>query len=110
MKKLSLLLTIFASISLTDLSAQNIYTFKTAGATGNFGPSQAQLDSAYASTNVFGVQSVDGIQTWTVPVTGNYRIEVKGAQGGGQAPTKFGGKGVSMRGDFNLTAGTVLNN
>jgi hypothetical protein len=37
-----------------------------------------------------------------------YRIEALGAQGGGDGSTKFGGKGVSMRGDFNFVAGTVL--
>lgn len=102
-------LLVIAAFCLNLLNAQNTYNFKTAGATGNLGPSQSQLDSVYASSNLFGVKTADGIQTWTVPVTGLYRIEVKGAQGGGQAPTKFGGKGASMRGDFNLTAGTVLN-
>ncbi len=90
------------------LNAQNNYSFRTAGANGDIGPSQFQLDSAYASTNLFGVESANGIQTWTVPVTGMYRIEAKGAQGGGDGVAKFGGKGVSMRGDFNLNAGTVL--
>lgn len=103
-KTLSVLLVAFLNL----LNAQNIYTFKTAGATGNFGPTQAQLDSAYASTNLFGVKSESGIQTFIIPVTGLYRIEALGAQGGGDAPVKLGGKGVSMRGDFNFTAGTVL--
>lgn len=95
-------------LSLGILNAQNTYRFKTAGASGNFGPTQSQLDSAYALTNLFGVKSNGGIQTWTVPVTGLYRIEALGAQGGSNAPAKFGGKGASMSGDFNLVAGTVL--
>lgn len=108
MKSLFLTIVVFGAFYLNPFNAQNIYTFKTAGASGNLGPAQSQIDSAYASSNLFGVKSVNGIQFWTVPATGIYRIEVKGAQGGGQAPTKFGGKGASMQGDFNLTAGTVL--
>jgi hypothetical protein len=101
-------LVVLAFFTLNLLNGQNAYTFKTAGATGNFGPTQAQLDSAYASTNLLGTRSESGIQTFTVPVTGLYRIEAKGAQGGGEFAVKSGGKGVSMRGDFHFTAGTVL--
>jgi hypothetical protein len=101
-------LIVLVTLSFNALNGQNTYRFKTAGATGNFGPTQAQLDSAYAITNLFGTKSEAGIQTFTVPVTGSYRIEAKGAQGGGQPPLKTGGKGVSMRGDFYFTAGTVL--
>jgi len=49
------------------------------------------------------------ITTWTVPLTGTYRIEAWGAQGGhGRNGTYTGGLGARMRGDFSLTAGTVL--
>lgn len=101
-------LTVIAVLLINLLNAQNSYHFKSAGATGNFGPTQAQLDSVYASSNLFGTRSEGGIQTFTVPVTGLYRIEALGAQGGSEPPYKYGGKGVSMRGDFNFTAGTVL--
>ena len=101
-------LTVITVLLINLLNAQNIYRFKTGGATGNFGPTQAQLDSVYASTNLFGTRSEGGIQTFTIPVTGLYRIEALGAQGGSEPPYKFGGKGVSMRGDFNFAAGTVL--
>ena len=91
------------------LNAQNAYVFTTAGAAGNFGPSQSKLDSAYALTNLSGkVKSNSGIQTWTVPVSSVYRFEVSGAQGGSEGSVKFGGKGTCMKGDFYLTAGTVL--
>ena len=101
-------LIVLVAFSLNLLKAQSTYNFKTAGAKGNFGPTQFQIDSTYALTNLFGTKSEGGVQIWTVPVTGLYRIEAKGAQGGSQAPLKHGGKGVTMRGDFNLTAGTVL--
>ncbi len=109
MKNLAKTLILLSALLINNLNAQSTaYSFKTAGAVGDIGPTQAQIDSVYISSNLFGVKASDGIQTWTVPVTGIYRIEAKGAQGGGQAPIKFGGKGASMRGDFNLTAGTVL--
>jgi hypothetical protein len=85
------------------------YVFGTAGATGNFGPTQADLDLAYASSNLNGmVTSTNGVQTWTVPQTGIYHVTVIGAAGGGLPPVKFGGKGALMSGDLNFTAGTVL--
>jgi hypothetical protein len=57
------------------------------------------------------------IQSWTVPYTGVYRIESWGARGGDQSPGEVSafhcgnpscGFGRKVRGDFQLTAGTVL--
>jgi len=80
------------------------YTFTNCGATGRSGPTQVMCDQAYGP----GVVSVtSGIQFWTVPATGTYRIWAEGAQGGDCGSIQ-GGAGASMRGDFNLTAGTVL--
>ncbi len=84
----------------------NVYTFTNCSATGQYGPSQGQVNNAYAATNLAGnVTSSNGIQLWTVPSTGAYRIEAFGAQGGGN--NNFG-RGAQMRGDFNLTAGQQL--
>ncbi len=86
------------------LIGQITYTFTTAGATGYNGPSQTELNTAYAATNLNGlVQSLTGVQSWTVPYSGAYRIQTYGAAGGGN-----GGAGASMLGDFNLSAGQVL--
>jgi hypothetical protein len=92
------------------LLAQQTYTFTNCGATGQFGPNQTQVNTAYGSSNLSGSVTVqgNGIQTFTVPVTGPYRITATGAQGGSESPTKFGGRGARMIGDINLTAGTVL--
>lgn len=93
----------------TVLNGQNTYKFTTAGASGQFGPTQSQIDSAYNATNLSAsVRSENGIQTWTVPVTGFYKIEAKGAQGGGDGVSKFGGKGTHMKGEFYFAAGSVL--
>ena len=86
-------------------------TFTNCGQTGSTGPSQAQCDAAYAGTPLAGqVTVVNGIQQWTVPVTATYRITAAGAAGGTQryGGGYAGGRGAIIRGDFNLTAGTVL--
>jgi len=81
--------------------------FTNASATGRFGPSQAQVNSAYSGTSLQGEVVVNGgIQDWVVPYTATYRIEVWGAQGG--SASSSGGLGARMRGDFLLQAGDVL--
>ena len=50
-----------------------------------------------------------GYQEWTVPKSGTYRIEAKGAQGA-QSSNAGGytvGKGAYIRGDFSLTKGDI---
>ena len=101
-KKVVLLSTIFVA---NLFYAQTTYTFTNASATGSVGPTSAQITAAYLSTNLNGSVTVtSGIQNFTVPTTGNYRIEARGAQGYGAT----GGKGASMSGNFTFTAGTVL--
>lgn len=97
--------------SLGSSTAQITYTFTNASATGVAGPTQGQVNTAYASTNLNGSVTVNaGIQNFTVPVTGMYRIEAIGASGASVsiACNKNGGLGARMAGDFSLTAGTVL--
>jgi hypothetical protein len=88
--------------------SQMTYTFTNASATGSLGPTQSQINTAYASTNLNGSVVIPtgtpGIQTWTVPSTMGYRIEARGGQGFGT----YGGRGAIIAGDFTLTAGTVL--
>ncbi|HQQ95041.1 MAG TPA: T9SS type A sorting domain-containing protein [Bacteroidia bacterium] len=95
-------------ISFTAKSQLVTYTFTPAGATGRTGPTQAQVNAAYLSTNLNGsVTSNLGVQQFTIPIAGVYRIDTRGAQGassGGAA----GGLGAQMIGDFTFTVGTVL--
>lgn len=86
--------------------AQIVYTFTNCAATGNQGPTQTQVNSAYVGTTLEGVVSINtqGIQEWTVPASDTYHIEVFGAAGGGTSP----GLGASMSGDFDLSGGEVL--
>jgi hypothetical protein len=91
-------------------------TFTPGGVTGISGPTLTQartgltgtgVDAWKTDTNYFNVTS--GIQYWTVPQTGSYRIEAWGAQGGspsGSYPN--GGFGARMRGDFDLTGGEII--
>lgn len=85
------------------------YNFTNASATGKNGPSQAQVNAAYSATNLNGqVTATNGIQQWTVPATGNYRITAAGANGGNTAFSS-GGTGIIASCEVSLTAGTVLN-
>lgn len=77
------------------------YTFTTCGATGINGPTQAQATTAYGSTNLAGSVTVTaGIQNWSVPVGGLYKIEVYGAKGYGP----YAGRGAYMSGEFTFNA------
>jgi hypothetical protein len=100
---LALVLTAIGGIA----QAQTSYTFTSAGLVGPTGPTQAQINAAYAATNLNGSVTVPtatpGVQTFTIPATGPYRITAIGGHGG-----YIGGFGASIAGDFTLTAGTVL--
>lgn len=64
---------------LTLAGATTTYAFTTCGATGRLGPTQASCDTSYAATPLAGVTLVGGIQRWTVPGRGLYRVTVSGA-------------------------------
>ena len=90
-----------------DPVEETLYEFTTAGKTGELGPTQADLDEAYKGTSLEGKVSSDGgVQIWTVPKSGRYRIEAYGASGGkdlsGNVP---GGQGAIIKGDINLSVG-----
>jgi hypothetical protein len=88
------------------MSAQTTYTFTNASAIGKIGPTAPQISAAYLSTNLNGSVTVTGgIQSFTVPTTGPYRIEAYGASGG---TVSISGYGAKISGDYNFTAGTVL--
>ena len=84
------------------------YEFTNAGKEGRYGPTWSEVNASYAGTNLAGNvnMSVQGIQEWTVPVTGTYVIEAVGARGGSQ--TKSGGAGAYANGRFTLSQGEVV--
>ena len=84
------------------------HTFTPCGATGSNGPVLSQCTSAY-NTSWAGLTSnfnitTQGIQQWTVPVTGLYEITAAGARGGGSNP----GSGRIVKGRVLLNVNEVL--
>ncbi len=88
------------------------HTFTNCGQTGRTGPSQASCRSAYSTSwddSDANFTVVSGIQIWTVPYTGSYRIEAVGAAGSaGNGGTAAGGNGAKIQGDFSLSAGDKI--
>jgi hypothetical protein len=90
-------------------------TFTPGGQTGPTGPSLTQARAGLTGTGVdawknnttyFNTSS--GVQLWTVPSGGTYRIEAWGARGGDSSGNTRYGLGARMRGDFTLTQGQLI--
>lgn len=82
------------------------FHFSTLGATGRFGPNN---NLQYQGTSLEGILVQDGLQTWNVPVTAQYHLELCGASGAGHNIFKTkGGRGAKVQGNFNLQQGTEL--
>jgi hypothetical protein len=72
----------YYSTATGTLYAFTNFTFTNAGATGRFGPTLAQCQSAYAGTSwlsSYFTMTTQGYQVWTVPATGTYTIVCGGA-------------------------------
>lgn len=101
----------FATPSFTDNCAISgvpaALTFTNAGATGRFGPTQAQCNTAYGAGVV--TVTTQGFQEWKVPTTGKYKITALGASGGNASAHNYaGGNGASISGEVTLTAGEII--
>lgn len=96
MRLKKVLVIVLAALALTPMTRANaaLYSFTSikltpCGAAGRLGPTLANCTSAYAAqswtanTSYFNVSN--GIQSWTVPLSGNYNFVVAGAQGGGSS-------------------------
>ena len=106
---------ILVMVCTTLAFAQTELNFTNAGATGQNGPTQSQVNTAYDGTTLDDAVTINtqGIQEWTVPATGTYTFEVYGAQGGrsylyNTSTWHDGGKGAKAVADFSLTQGDVL--
>lgn len=96
------------------------FQFTTGGMTGREGPTRAILlsgynTSAYTWLNDTSLYDVDsnarGVQMFTVPETGTYRITCEGASGGHPYDSNYNyrvGYPAKVRGDFSLSQGTIL--
>jgi hypothetical protein len=105
------IMSVVAALAATVGNAQQqTFTFTNAGASGEFGPTQGQINAAYANTNLSGSVTIagqQGVQHFTVPVSGPYRIVLAGASGGGVI-SNLGCRGRIVQGETNLIAGQVL--
>jgi hypothetical protein len=96
-----------SAASTTVLYSFDSHEFKNAGQTGSVGPLLATVRTAYENAGASWAtthlnMTTPGIQEWTVPRTGVYRIQAAGAQGGN------GGKGMDVQLATTLTAGEVI--
>ena len=84
--------------------------FTNLGASGRYGPTS--LGSHYTGQDHDGQVTLSGgIQQWTVPYTGEYRIEAVGAAGGYGLKSNNGqyrGRGARMIGTFHLSKGEII--
>jgi hypothetical protein len=100
--------------SISQVVSLSLYTFTSAtfgtgGQTGQDGPNISQARSAvgnpsWASTYLN--MNVNGVQRWTVPVTGTYTINCAGAKGGNDGSA--GGQGRVITAVGSLTQGEVI--
>jgi len=108
------------SIVAPSLYSFTSFVFTATGGATNLGPTLANALANYntvtypwlSNTSYFNIVT-QGIQRWTVPQSGNYRILAVGGTGGAfdsnYSPEGFPGAGASIQGEFALTAGTVIN-
>ena len=97
--------------TITSLYTFSTFTFTPAGATGGSGPtslaaygtSYPGYGTSYALAIGTGVKL--GMQLWTVPLTGQYKITATGAGAVGASFTSYG---RSVQGTYNFTQGQVL--
>ena len=85
--------------------------FTNLGASGRLGPTS--LGSYYSGQDHDGQVTLhSGIQQWTVPYTGDYRIEAIGAAGGydnyNRNSSHYRGRGARMKGTFRLSRGETI--
>jgi hypothetical protein len=102
----------------SPLYAFTTFTFTTAGIYGRTGPSLFQLQSAYSATSwtqntAYFSSELSGVQTWTVPQTGNYQFIVAGSssqtQTAGGLAGQTSGAGQVITATIALTKGQKLN-
>ena len=100
------------------LYAFTSHTFTPAGKSGQTGPSLSELRTAYSPTWTDYTSNLNvttqGVQSWTVPSTGNYTIKLAGASGGyptgpGTVANIGGFRGIEMSGTYSLTKSEVIN-
>ena len=91
----------------------NTHTFTSGGVSGRVGPDLATLRTAYTTANAWKntyLQQGDaqGYQDWTVPVSGVYEFDVRGASGYDGSGAGGVGRGAIVKGRVSLTKGEII--
>ena len=87
------------------------HTFTTCGQTGREGPSGQQIFSAYSTnwhTQYLTQGAFRGYQDWTVPVSGVYEFNVRGASGYEGSGSGTAGRGAIVQGRLELVKGETI--
>jgi hypothetical protein len=93
--------------------ASNTHTFTSGGVTGRIGPDLATLRTAYTTANAWKNTylqqgNFQGYQDWTVPVSGIYEFDARGASGFDGSGAGGVGRGAIVKGRVSLTKGEII--
>jgi hypothetical protein len=91
----------------------NTHTFTSGGVTGRVGPDLATLRTSYTTAdswkNTYLQQgNFQGYQDWTVPVSGIYEFDARGASGFDGSGAGGVGRGAIVKGRISLTKGEII--
>ena len=90
-----------------------LHAFTSCGVTGRVGPTLAQMRAAYSTTwdedvRYLNQGAFQGYQDWTVPVSGIYELDVRGAGGFEGSGIGVTGRGARITGRLTLTKGEII--
>ena len=90
-----------------------LHAFTSCGVTGRVGPTLAQMRAAYSTTwdediRYLNQGAFQGYQDWTVPVSGIYELDVRGAGGYEGTGNGSAGRGARVVGRVSLTKGEII--
>jgi len=93
--------------------ASNTHTFTSGGVTGRLGPDLATLRASYTTASAWRDTylqqgNFQGYQDWTVPVSGIYEFDARGASGFDGSGAGGVGRGAIVKGRVSLTKGEII--
>ena len=91
----------------------NTHTFTSGGVTGRTGPDIETLRTSYTTASAWRVPylqqgNFQGYQDWTVPVSGVYEFDARGASGYDGSGAGGVGRGAIVKGRVSLTKGEII--
>jgi hypothetical protein len=105
-------------VGVSQLYAFTSHTFTSAGMENRYGPTISNLQNSYGTTGstawvgatspAYLTVPYQGVQEWTVPISGTYRITMAGARGGTAVSNRLGGNGRKLRFDVTLQGNEKL--